>query len=690
MDKNDEGTLVVVVVVVASSVSHLSDDNSHAFISAMNSCTSSDGNGFPSVIFSSLAQQSLRLLSSANAEAVDGVGSTSKVIALLAISTILLSVALLYCIDRKFHVWRDIKLTLEGIFDRVPKLDGLVELPPLQKVVNSNDNDDKGKDQNMAASATYKSQPSPAIYNAANPTIIHCYSPSTHEKLGTVPNLTAEQVSTLAQRSRAAQQVWKSTTFSQRRRVLRTLQQYIVSHIDEICQLCVMDSGKTQVDALLGEILTTCEKIRTLLHHGETWLESSIRDVNPMMMHKTAYVQYVPLGVLGIIAPWNYPFHNMLNHVLSGMFSGNGVLTKCSEHTSWSSVYFHNICRAALEANGHDPELIQLCTGMAETGKSLVECPYIDKIFFTGSPNVGRHVMAGAAPHLKPVVLELGGKDAMVFCEDVKLKDVIPWAMRGCFQNCGQNCCGVERLFVYESIVNDFLEAMMSKVQNMRQAYPLSSNNVDCGAMVMDLQCTLIQALVDDAVARGAKVHCGGKRNTANGGQFYEPTLLSGITSEMRIWSEEVFGPIMCVITVPGDNDDVCVQMVNDCPFGLGSSVYSASTSRALAIGSQFNTGMFTANDFGVNYLIQSLPFGGVKESGFGRFAGPEGLRACCLERSIVVDRIPGIRTSIPRPIDYPMNTAQGMGFGKGLIHLFYGDSLWVKLKGIAALIKHG
>ena len=130
--------------------------------------------------------------------------------------------------------------------------------------------------------------------------------------------------------------------------------------------------------------------------------------------------------------------------------------------------------------------------------------------------------------------------------------------------------------------------------------------------------------------------------------------------------------------------------MVNDCDFGLGSSVYSASTSRALSIGSQFNTGMFTANDFGVNYLIQSLPFGGVKESGFGRFAGPEGLRACCLERSIVVDRIPGIKTSIPSPIDYPMNTKQGMGFGKGLIKLFYGDSILVKVKGIVDLIRNG
>lgn len=413
-----------------------------------------------------------------------------------------------------------------------------------------------------------------------------------------------------------------------------------------------------------------------------------------MMMHKTAYVEYVPLGVLGIIAPWNYPFHNMLNHVLSGIFSGNAVMTKCSEHTSWSSEYFHSVCRAALEANGHDPDLVQLCTGVAETGKAMVECPHIDKIFFTGSPNVGRHVMAGAAPHLKPVVLELGGKDAMVFCEDVKLAEVVPWAMRGCFQNCGQNCCGVERLFVYESIVKDFIKIMVEKVGTLRQGCPLGEEDVDCGAMVMDQQCTLIQVLIDDAVAKGAVLHCGGKRNKSDniskGGQFYQPTLISGITPEMKIWKEEVFGPIMCVITVPGDNDDTCVQMVNDCPFGLGSSVYSASKSRSLAIGSQFNTGMFTANDFGVNYLIQSLPFGGVKESGFGRFAGPEGLQACCLERSIVIDRIPGVKTSIPSAIGYPMDTKRGMGFGKGLVELFYGDTILGKIKAIVSLIRYG
>mmetsp|Transcript_485 Transcript_485/g.943 ORF Transcript_485/g.943 Transcript_485/m.943 type:complete len:654 (-) Transcript_485:108-2069(-) len=644
--------------------------------------TCANGGGYLTSFYGAFAQLALQVLSN-DADPTLSSPHVAKVISLLLLSTIVLSVTAAHLVNKDWHLLRDLKLTLEGLFDRVPDIANEVDLPPLQLPNESNDE----KSQNSNGS---KSKPPSQLVDAANPTIVQCYSPASLDKLGTVPNLSAEEVSELALRSKNAQQSWKSTTFSQRRRVLRTLQKYIVSHIDEICQLCAKDSGKTQVDALLGEILTTCEKIRTLLHHGETWLERSKRDVNPMMMHKNAYVEYVPLGVLGIIAPWNYPFHNMLNHVLSGIFSGNGVLTKCSEHTSWSSVYFHNICRAALEANGFDPELVQLCTGVAETGKALVECPHIDKIFFTGSPNVGRHVMRGAAPHLKPVVLELGGKDAMVFCEDVKLKDVIPWAMRGCFQNCGQNCCGVERLFVYESIANDFIEAIAEKVKNLRQGCPLSNNLVDCGAMVMDAQCTLIQGLVDDAVAKGAKVHCGGIRNSSNGGQFYTPTVLSGVTPDMRIWKEEVFGPIMCIITVPGDDDETCIQMVNDCSFGLGSSVYSASTSRALKIGSQFNTGMFTANDFGVNYLIQSLPFGGVKESGFGRFAGPEGLRACCLERSIVVDRIPGIRTSIPGPIDYPMNTKQGMGFGKGLIKLFYGDSLWVKVKGIVDLIRNG
>jgi len=272
-------------------------------------------------------------------------------------------------------------------------------------------------------------------------------------------------------------------------------------------------------------------------------------------------------------------------------------------------------------------------------------------------------------------------------------QDVVPWAMRGCFQNSGQNCCGVERLFVYESILAQFLDNIVPKVKALRQGVPNAvcgnDGDVDCGAIIMPAQLDIYEALVNDAVAKGAKLHCGGKRNSSLNGQFFEPTVISEITADMRISKEEVFGPIMCVITVPNDSDDECIRLVNACDFGLGSSVYAASQKRGMKIGNAIRSGMFTVNDFGVNYLIQSLPFGGVKESGFGRFAGPEGLRACCLERSIVKDRIWGVRTSIPPAITYPIEAKKGLPFGMSLVKLFYSEGLIGKLVGIVGLIKN-
>lgn len=506
--------------------------------------------------------------------------------------------------------------------------------------------------------------------------------------------MTTGEVNAVCARAKAAQVEWSKTSFAQRRRVMRTIQAYVVRHVEEICRVCTRDSGKPKVDALLGEVMTTCEKIRCINSNGEIWLRKQYRPTGPMMLHKSAYVEYVPFGVLGVIAPWNYPFHNFLNHVISGLFAGNAVVSKVSEHTSWSADYFGRIVSAALTVNGFNPDVVQVVTGFGEAGSALVQCKDVDKIIFTGSPGVGRLVARGASDNLKPVILELGGKDPMVFCDDVSLNEVIPWAMRGCFQNCGQNCCGVERLFVYESIHDEFIDAIRKKVAALRQGVPLNccgnSGDVDCGAMVMAEQIEIVQELIDDAVAKGAMVHCGGKKNSTLAGQFYEPTLISGITSEMRISKEEVFGPVMCVVKVPKDDDDECIRMINDCSFGLGSSVYSGSKQRAAAIGSRIRSGMFTANDFGVNYLIQSLPFGGVNESGYDRFAGPEGLRACCLERSIVVDRIPGVKTSIPKPIDYPIDPKKGLPFGNSLINLFYNESIIGKVKAIIGLIKYG
>uniref|UniRef100_A0A6S8YE02 Aldehyde dehydrogenase domain-containing protein n=1 Tax=Ditylum brightwellii TaxID=49249 RepID=A0A6S8YE02_9STRA len=591
---------------------------------------------------------------------------------------ILLAIPLL-SLASSLKLWDTLSLLLEFTTTSVPTIDvklaaaesdddGVTSKPDTSKKVQLRDPERKG--------------------------FVQCYDPSTLQHLGEVPAMTKEDVDAICAKAAKAQKSWSRTTYAQRRLVMRTIQKYIVNHVEDICRVCTRDSGKPKVDALLGEVMTTCEKIRTINANGEEWLRRQYRPSGPMMMHKTAYVEYVPFGVLGVIAPWNYPFHNMLNHIISGLFSGNAVVSKCSEHTSWSSDYFGRIVKAALVECGHDPDIVQTVTGFGEAGSALVSSSYVDKIIFTGSPGVGRLVMEGCSKNLKPVILELGGKDPMVFCDDVKIKDVVPWAMRGCFQNCGQNCCGVERLFVYESIVTEFIDTVLPRVKGLRQGVPLktcgSDGDVDCGAMVMDAQMDHIQALVDDAVSKGATLHCGGKRNDKLDGQFYVPTLLSGVTADMKISTEEVFGPIMCIVTVPNDDDEKCVEMINACSFGLGSSVYSASQKRGMKIGKQLRSGMFTVNDFGVNYLIQSLPFGGVGESGFDRFAGPEGLRACCLERSIVEDRIPGVRTTIPSPIDYPIDIRKGLPFGTSLVNLFYNESLLGKIKAIFGLIKYG
>lgn len=221
---------------------------------------------------------------------------------------------------------------------------------------------------------------------------------------------------------------------------------------------------------------------------------------------------------------------NQINHVISGIMAGNAVVGKVSEHASWSASYYGKIIRTALEVHGHNPDLVATITGVAEAGQALVQDPLVDKIIFTGSTPIGRKVMQSASKHLTPVILELGGKDAMVFRHDVSLKEVIPWVMRGCFQNAGQNCVGVERVLVYESIHDDFIKQVVPKVKAIRQGIPLkvcgADGKVDCGSLIMPNQMDIVQTLVDDAVKKGATLHCGGKKNPTVDGQFFQPTVL--------------------------------------------------------------------------------------------------------------------------------------------------------------------
>jgi acyl-CoA reductase-like NAD-dependent aldehyde dehydrogenase len=511
---------------------------------------------------------------------------------------------------------------------------------------------------------------------------IRCFDPATLDDLGTVPAMSASEVKAAISKARRAQQSWAKTTFEQRRRVMRMIRKYCMEKQEDICRVSCRDTGKTPLEAILGEILTTCAKAEWVCDYGEQALATDHRPTSLITMHKEARVEYHPLGVLGVIAPWNYPFHNMFNHVISGLFAGNAVVTKVSEYTAWSGSYYTRIIREILKAEGHDPEVVQLVTGFAEAGAGLVSGG-VDKVIFTGSPGVGKHVMRGASATLTPVVLELGGKDPFIITDDADMKQVVQVALRGVYQNCGQNCVGAERIYVYGQVYDAFVSAVSGLVQQFRQGPSLLQPEVDVGAMTMPSQIDLIQELVDDAVSKGARIITGGRRNPHLDGLFYEPTVLVGVTHAMRIANEEVFGPVMTVIKVKDDED--CIAQVNSTDYGLGSSVFCRDMKRAEALAARIYAGMTNINDFAANYLVQSLPFGGVKISGFDRFAGPEGLRACCLMKTVTSDRFPGVRTNIPPAMEYPMKPA-GLKFARGLLSMLFADSLWGRIKGIAAL----
>ncbi|GBG29052.1 Aldehyde dehydrogenase 22A1 [Hondaea fermentalgiana] len=481
---------------------------------------------------------------------------------------------------------------------------------------------------------------------------LQCYDPATMQHLGEVEMMTRERVFEIVDKAHVAQREWAKTTFGQRRALLRALLDYYVHNIDDIVRVCVRDTGKTRLCAVLGEITPTCEKLRWMIAEGEKILATEYRGgQGPLTMHKSARVEYHPLGVIGVIAPFNYVGHNLMNHIISGLFAGNAVVCKVSEFSSWSADFLVRPVHVALKSMGFSTDLVQVVTGTAEAGSALTESR-INKMVFTGSDKIGKLVMMSAAKNLTPVVLELGGKDPFVICEDVNLDLVVPTAMRGVFQNASANCIGIERIFVQESIHDKFVERVSAAVAQMKQAVPLLSH-ADIGAMTPPNAIEHIQRLVDDAKSKGAKVICGGKRNAALApGQFYEPTILTNVEANMLITQEEVFGPVMCIRSWSTEDD--LIEKANNCNYALASSVFSSSKARAARIGKRIDAGMLNENDFGTNYLCQQLPFGGCKASGFGKFAGPEGLRALCNVKSCTSDRIPGVQTQLPAPFVYP------------------------------------
>nr|KYP40479.1 Aldehyde dehydrogenase 22A1 [Cajanus cajan] len=507
---------------------------------------------------------------------------------------------------------------------------------------------------------------------------VKCYEPATMKYLGYVPALTPDEVCepTLLRKQIVVMHAFRMTVTVRSK----------PSRAKPRTRISSRDTGKTMVDASLGEIMTTCEKINWLLSEGEKWLKPEYRSSGRAMLHKRARVEFHPLGVIGAIVSWNYPFHNIFNPMLAVVFSGNGIVIKISENASWSGCFYFRIIQSALAAIGAPEDLVEVITGFAETGEALVTSA--DKVIFVGSPGVGKMIMRNAAETLIPVTLELGGKDAFVVCDDVDVDHVAQIAVRAVLQSSGQNCAGAERFYVHRNIYASFVSKITKIIKSVTAGPPLAGK-YDMGALCMHEHSEKLEGLINDALDKGAEIIARGSFGHIGEGavdQYFPPTVIVNVNHSMRLMQEEAFGPIMPIMKFSSDEE--AVRLANDSKYGLGCAVFSGNQSRAREIASQIHCGVAAVNDFAATYMCQSLPFGGVKHSGFGRFGGVEGLRACCLVKSVVEDRWwPFIKTKIPKPIQYPV-AENGFEFQESLVEALYGLSVWDRLQALVNVLK--
>jgi acyl-CoA reductase-like NAD-dependent aldehyde dehydrogenase len=509
---------------------------------------------------------------------------------------------------------------------------------------------------------------------------IDCREPATRAWLGRVRVDTPAEIAEVVRRARVAQASWRRTSFAVRRRVLTRVLTHLLDHKDQLCELVVRVCGKTRENAMLGEIWPVADRLRWAIARGERYLAPE--RVSPgLLVHKRAVIEYRPRGVIGAIGPWNYPLQNILNPVIPALMAGNACVVKASEWVAWASRRVERIVHDALAAEGVSTDLVRVVNGRAEAGRALIQAG-VDLVVFIGSVGNGRRVLEACAPRLTPAILELGGKDPMIVCDDADLEQAVHAALNGTFIHCGQNCVASERILVHAGIHDAFEARVAAMAASLRQGPPLGAAVVDVGAMVTPLQREVVESLIADAVRRGARVLAGGRAALVDTGDYVAPTVLAGVTPDMPIMQEETFGPVMLLCRVSGD--DEAVAIANGTRFGLGASVLSRDPRRARSIAARLEAGMAAINDYGgMTYMAPDLPFGGVKDSGFGRLGGRDGLRALTHPTAILDERLPLRRPNRLFPVG-----ARDYAIARGAIDLLYGPGVRRKLAALRDLAR--
>jgi len=449
------------------------------------------------------------------------------------------------------------------------------------------------------------------------------FNPATGELVGSVPTITPDQVQSVVDEVASVQPLWAQLSLADRGRYLRRAAQVLLDHSDEIAELISREQGKPRLESYTMELLPTIDLLHWCADNGQRILaDESIPTPQLMLKQKKSKFVYEPIGVVGVIAPWNYPWSIPFGEVAIALMAGNGVVLKPASLTPLIGQRIQEV----FERAGLPEGLIQTVHGGGAVGHGLVESS-AGKIFFTGSVEVGRGVGEECARRMKGSVLELGGKDPQIVCADANLPHAVSGAIWGGFANAGQTCSGIERTYVVREVADRFIEGVVREASRLKLGSPLEWTT-EIGPMVSKEQFDLVTELIDDAVAAGATVMCGGPREVDGfSGHFIAPTVLTGVTHEMRIMQEEIFGPVLPIITV--DSEQEAVELANDSRFGLGASVWTLDRAKGERIARQIQSGMVWINDHSYSHGACQCSWGGVKDSGLGRSHSKFGFYEC-------------------------------------------------------------
>lgn len=461
--------------------------------------------------------------------------------------------------------------------------------------------------------------------------------PATGEELGRSIVATDDELAEAVANARAAQRVWSERSFRERADVIMRARQIILEEMEEIARLIARECGKPVAEALSMEIAPTLDLMQYFARRTQRLLRPQRIDIGQYgLLGRSSQIVYRPLGVIGIISPWNFPWAIPLGEVVMALMAGNAVVLKPSELTTLTGLKIGEVFRRAQLPNG----LLAVLAGAGRTGAALVEAG-VDKIMFTGSVATGRRVAEAAARRLTPVVLELGGKDPMIVLEDADVQVAASAAVWGAFCNSGQACASVERCYVQERIAPAFIAEVVKQTRALKQAAGTESDT-DIGSMASERQLAIVAEHVEEALAGGARALTGGRRAPQLKGPFYEPTVLADVTQEMTVMREETFGPVLPVMTFRTEEE--AIRLANDSRFGLTASVWTKNVARGRRIASRIEAGTVMVNEVLYTHGLAQTPWGGMKQSGLGRTHGRLGLLELVTPQHIHVNRISRVR----------------------------------------------